>query len=383
MSKRLGIALEEDRWRWALVEALLGEIRVVRTGDVPPGDWSAIARDAGSIPSVGLALPDSAVVVRRIRVGHPPTSLHALRQLARWRLKNDLPFESAAIDARMEGDHALVLVADRTRVESIETAASACGAVERVTGCGLASLGIFPVPASGAMAILDGKKRHVRARYEKGALVGIQLLEGSPEEKSDVSIDRGLELPEIAGVAWGDVPAASRGALLPAVGAAIDGLRLNVATRPPVPPAARALAWAVAVVALLVATGAVVGALDASRSLVAERESLESLAPATTVAVASPPEMAALRAVLVPEPPAWTRLLASLERTLPRGARLDRLEWKDGTLRVTVVGGPSELESARAALALHGPLRAISQGGTGAASHAEFALDRAPEESRP
>lgn len=376
MSTRLGVALEEDRWRWVLVEALRGEVCVVRTGDVAPGEWSEIVGQAGASASVGLALPDSAVVVRRIRVGHPPASLHALRQLARWRLKGDLPFAGVALDARMEGDHALVVVADRARVESLEAQALVCGPVERLTCCGLASLGLVPAPVSGAVAILDAKG-HARARYEDGVLVGIQLLEGAPASTSDASVDRRAELPEIAGIAWGDVPAFSRGAFLPAVGAAIDGLRLNLASRPPVPAGARTLAWGVAAAALLLALGAVALAFHASSSLSAEREAFASLAPSVTVTVSSPPELAALRAVLVPEPPAWTHLLSSFERTLPRGARLDRLEWKEGTLRITVVGAPEELETARIALSAQGSTRAISQGGTGATSHAEFAIESA------
>lgn len=375
MTVRLGISLEKPEWKWVTIAiGAGGRSRVVKSGSVREGDWDAIAREAGPVSSVGLALPDTDVVVRRLRIGHPPGSAIALRQLARWRLKDDLPFAAAALDAALENEHALVIAADRLRVESLEASSGpACGPVERVTSAGLACLGLVPPPSSGSVAVLDAGS-HVRATFENGVLSSIRLLEGAPDEPSTTVVERRQGLTIDVGVDWGSVSDSSRGAYLAAVGAACDGLGLNLASHPPVPAAARRVAWGVAVGAAVLAVLMAAMAAQASQAVATERRLIVALQPPAQETVPVHPEVGALRAIVEPPAPEWTRLLAAMERDLPRSARLDRLVWRDGQLLVTVVGTSEELDAAKAALERHGIVRPLTQGGAGTSGRVEFAL---------
>ena len=372
--RRFGIAVDRDEWRWTVVE-IGSTVSVLRTGRVDPGDWTSLADAAKGCSSVGIALPDERVSVRRIRVGHPPSSSDALRQLVRWRLKNDLPFAAPVIDARMEGDHALVLAADRAHVESIESEASACGHVERVTSLGMAALGMLPRAATSLCLV--ARHFHLRASFDRNVLVSVQSYEGAPDaaaaDQTRIDLRSGEGLP--ADVSWpADVPAADRGAALPAVGAVLGDDGLNLASSPPIPAPARRLAIGAALAMGVAAAVAIAVTFQLSTQLRSERRALgEIVMPLESATTLPLPELAALQAVAVPATPSWTSLLAELERSFPGGARLDAIDWRENRLRIAVTADDAKgLEDARVAISRIGVVRPISQSGGSGFVRAEF-----------
>lgn len=382
MTRRFGVALEGDGWRWAIVELHGERVSVLRTGRVEPNEWALLVAQARETGSIGIALPDDQVMVRRIRVGHPPGSSESLRNLARWRLNEDLAFASVALDARMDGDHAVVLAADRARVDRVESDATACGPVERVTSVGLAVLGLLSRPSDGTVTV-NGLGSHIRARFGAGTLESIQLFKGAPsdavEKETRVELSADDTLPSF--LDWSDdIPRDGRGRSLPAIGAVLDGFHLNLATRPPIPKAALWLSWAIAGIAGVAAAVSVAFALHASQQLRVERHALASLPePVPYMAPAPRPELAALGALSDQPSTTWTSFFASLERTLPPGVTLDRVEWKDRGLRLVVAADKAEqLEEARLALTAIGSVRSLSQGGTDMAVRAEFDVELRP-----
>lgn len=138
-------------------------------------------------------------------------------------------------------------------------------------------------------------------------------------------------------------------------------LDLNVASRPPVPRAARGVATgAAAISAALLAIA--MSAVAHSRARLAEESA--SLPPAVVEPVSTPvpAEIEALALVLGKRGPAWTAAFAEIERSLPAGTRLDRVEWSDGVWTVRVVArDEAELRKVEAALASLGSAKPVTQ----------------------
>lgn len=374
--RRFGISAVGDSWAWADVAVRGDSVEVRRTGTVTAGDWTALAAHARGARSVGIAVPDDRVVVRRIRVGHPPGSAEGLRQLARWRLKDDLPYDSAVLDARMEGDHALVFAADRAYVGALERNAALCGPVERVTSQSLAALAPAVLRDGTHEVVANGS--YLRLAVEAGAIASIHIFAGEPTDTAAadrIDLRSGDGLP--AGITWpSDLASAERARALTAAGAALDGLRLNLAATPAVPGAALALARIAAAASAAALIASIALFWRTGSLLSTERAALDALGPApAATAAARPPELAALQALLREGTPEWTRFLASLEREFPSGGRLESLEWSERRLRLSVAADDgAALDAVRVALGSRAAIRSAGQrdGGT---LHAWFEVE--------
>lgn len=197
-------------WRWALVERRWRGHHVLRTGEVAEGDWNAIRDSAGTVGAVGIALPDRSVVLRRLRVGHPPRSRDALQRLLRWRLREDLPFDAkgTVLDAQVEGDHVITIAADVEQVRAAEEQAKACGPVERVQPLSIAAFNVVARdlgPNAEVLVVHDGGYAEIRMRA--GTVEHILLRDGSPATE-----DAGRRLLDLRSGA--DAAAAAIGAAL-------------------------------------------------------------------------------------------------------------------------------------------------------------------------
>lgn len=352
---RLGVALREQTWAWALVELDRGGARVRRGGEITAGDLATLrAALDGIAVRVALALPDRDCHVRRIRVGHPPQERDGLRRLARWRLREELPAGDVAVDAKLDGENALVLAATSAKVADAERALAGIGAVEVVTAGSLAVLEAVPAAAVRRIRIVDDLG-YAEVEREDGRLEAIALRDGEPgaAESGTRVIDcrKGTAPPALDDEMWKPIEQSLRARLLPAVGAALAGEDvLNVATRPPVPARARRAATVGVGVAAALALTSVAMLASADHGARGARAALD----AVPVPISSSSPSAEDQAIdaLAARQPRFTASLAELERTLPGSATLERLEWKDGvlTIRVTVPDA-SALDATEKALA--------------------------------
>lgn len=227
MSTRLGIALRDTVWTWALVEHGWRSSRVVRAGEVEAGAWDRLARDTGTVRTIGVAVPDRRAVLRRIRIGHPPKSRVALRRLLRWRLKDDLPFDAATVplDGIVEDEHAIALAVEPALVAEIEARAASLGAVERVTSIAVASFNAIDRGAREADYLVVEADGHASFSVRAGRIADLKALDGAPAsiDPGAIVLDiRGAAFPRELSVAWAvRTDDAIKGRAIAAAGAAL------------------------------------------------------------------------------------------------------------------------------------------------------------------
>lgn len=222
--RRLGVALRETVWSWVIVEHGWRAPHVTRFGEVAAGDWAGLLRAAGRTKSVGLAVPDRHAVLRRVRIGHPPSSRDALRRLLRWRLKDDLPFDSATapLDGVIVDEHAIALAIDPEVVRDLESRAAVLGRVERVTSIAVASFNCLDARDGECLVIeSDG---HAVFTIRAGRVADCKLLDGAPSriEQSAVVADARGGPAAATSVRWRREPTNDERRLaIAAVGAAL------------------------------------------------------------------------------------------------------------------------------------------------------------------
>lgn len=218
--KRLGIALHHERWTWAMVERSWRGKSVVEVGEIAPEDWAALPRTR--VRGIGVALSDREVVLRRLQVGHPPDSRDALRQLVRWRLRDDLPFDAsnAVVDAVISGGIAFALAAPRERVALVEKQAASLGGIVDSVSCeSLAAFNFLDPDVGEAELVIAHDGGYSEASFVGGALASFTLRDGAPGRTPSVDTRIPIGDPP-ARVAWAEVPPDRRGRFASAIGAA-------------------------------------------------------------------------------------------------------------------------------------------------------------------
>ena len=230
---RLGIAMNGTRWTWARVQCRWGRRIVHAAGEVPAGDWTELRERAGSVEMVGVAVPDRAAIVRCVKIGHPPASREALRQLLRWRLRDDLPFTGGSrLDGQVEGDQAVVLAVDGAAANAAEQDAACIAPVRNVTSCSIAAFNaVSPPAADGYSLLILHDEGHAQFDLSSGIIRNVVFRDGAPAriEGTPSCLDLRIganpvaEFPpaEILGITWApSIPVSGCARVAAAAGAA-------------------------------------------------------------------------------------------------------------------------------------------------------------------